>query len=404
MSNPRKRILFVDDDPLILNGYRRSVYEFSESWETFFANSGKSALTILAYQEIDAIITDLKMPEMDGNLLLEQVSNDFAGVIRLVLSGNTESLQAQPILLHAHQVIVKPCPLQKLFDIIENTFELKYLITNPLLSRQVTAVENLPSLSRLYQKLIHELQTDDPDANVIGEIIKQDLAMTAKILQLVNSAFLGLPMDVVSPQKAVTILGVNAIKTLVLGSQIFSEYQSMEVEGLSIENLRAHSLVIGNISKNIAGATGLDSKTQEQAQLAGNLHDIGKLLQIEIPGFLQGIQKKPHLKQLEYEYKILGTSHAEMGAFLLSLWGLPQPVVRAVAYHHHPEKIDEDRLGIATVLHIANGLFYKESSHNEDHGYEQFLNMEIIQKHNVIQSLNGWSMLTRNLILESGIK
>jgi putative nucleotidyltransferase with HDIG domain len=252
-------------------------------------------------------------------------------------------------------------------------------------------------------KLVKELESSDPDPKIIGDIISQDISMTAKILQLVNSAFFGLPSEIVSAQRATTILGTNTIKALVLGSHVFSEYQSYNNSDFSIEELWHHSLVVGNLSKTIAGAAGLDRNAQGRAQLAGMLHDVGKLLQLDIPGFFKEVKYSNGLVVLDSEYKVIGSSHAELGAYLLGLWGLPHDVVEAVAYHHFPSKIITDSFSITSAVHIANGLYHKELSLDTEKGYGEFMDLEYLQMLHVNQSLNGWSMLTRNLLQNAGI-
>jgi putative nucleotidyltransferase with HDIG domain len=403
MNNPKRQILFVDDDPLIINGFRRSVEEYSEDWEPFFTNSGTDALEILARQPIDIIVTDLKMPIMDGNELLEKVYQYYPGVMRFILSGNIEEAKALKSARLAHQLIVKPCDIHTVRSIIENSCRLADMLSNPILIKQITGIKKIPSLPSLYLKLVKELELSDPDPIIIGEIISTDISMTAKILQLVNSAFFGLPSNIVSAQRASTILGTNTIKALVLGSHIFSVYQSLENPEFLIEELWKHSLIVSNLSKTIAAAAGLDRNAQGEAQLAGMLHDVGKLLQLDIPGFFKSVKYSNGSVLLESEYKVIGTSHAELGAYLLGLWGLPHHVVEAVAFHHNPARIITENFGVTSAVHIANGLYHKELSKDVDTDYEQFLDMDYIRQIHITQSLNGWSMLTRNLMNNTGI-
>jgi putative nucleotidyltransferase with HDIG domain len=403
MINGKRQILFVDDDPLITNGFKRSVDEYENDWDPYFTNSGLDALKILSEQQIDVIITDIKMPAMDGNELLEKVIQLYPGIMRFVLSGNIDEAHAIKTTRYAHQLIVKPCDIHTIRRIVENSCRLGDMLSNPNLKKRINGLKKIPSLPSLYSRLVKELESDDPDPKTVGDIISQDIAMTAKILQLVNSAFFGLPNEVVSAQRAATILGTNTIKALVLGNHIFSEYQSYGNPAFSIDELWHHSLIVGNLSKMIAGTAGLDKVAQGQAQLAGVLHDIGKLLQLEIPGFFSNIKHKNGLVELKSEYEVIGTSHAEMGAYLLGLWGLPNQVVEAVAYHHFPSKIIVEGFAVTSAVHIANGLYHKELSPNQEAGLDEFMDIQYIQNLRVSQYINNWGILARNLLQSTGI-
>jgi putative nucleotidyltransferase with HDIG domain len=404
MLEQKRQILFVDDDPLITNGYKRSLDEFSDEWDTYFTNSGKEALVFLAKQPIDVIVTDLHMPEMDGNELLEKVTDIYPQTIRFVLSGNIDELRSIKTAHSAHQQLIKPCDLSLLHKMVENSCRLKDTLTNPLLKARITGLKRIPSLPSLYLKLTEELQTKDPEPRIIGDIISHDVAMTAKILQLVNSAFFGLPTEITSAQRAATILGTNIIKALVLGSQVFAEYQSYSNPWFSIEKLWQHSLIVGNLSKSIAASAGLSTNSQEQAQLAGMLHDIGKLLELDIPGYspTNAIQNAKDI--LDAEYRVLGTSHAELGAYLLGLWGLPQAVVESVAYHHNPSAAGTGEIGVITAVHIANGLYHQANETKQETHFEDYLDIEYVRRLNLDTSLVTWATLTDEFLHKTGIK
>ncbi len=398
MNQHKRQILFVDDDPIITRGYKRAAEAYSDEWELYFANSGKEALELLARQSIDVLISDMRMPVMDGNALLEAVSQNHPGVVRFVLSGNVEDAKALQTAHLAHQLIAKPCDMTKLHEVVERSCRLRVLLSNPKLIQTVTGIKKIPSLPSLYMRLMKELQSEDPTPKIVGEIIAQDIAMTAKILQLVNSAFFGLPNEVVSPQRAVTILGLNTIKALVLSIHVFSEFQNFSSPYFSIDALWRHSMIVGNLAKLISASAGLDQKTQGEAQLAGVLHDIGKLLQLNIPGFFKSIKVKNGMVELASEYKAFSTSHAEIGAYLLGLWGLPQAVVEAVAFHHFPSNLASTKFGIVTALHIANGLYHMESALEKEGGYEAYLDMGYLQKYQLTSHLDSWVDLAKRAI------
>ncbi len=230
-------ILFVDDDPLVLQGLKRSLEEYSDEWITEFSSTPKNALEKLSEQQFDAIVTDMHMPVMDGIQLLDLVSKTTPGVMRFVLSGNVTDTQVMRSTGLVHQMIPKPSDMDNIFNIVERACRLRDMLTNPQLLRLVTGIKNLPSVPLLYNRLLRELESPNVSTQSVGNIIAQDTAMTAKILQLVNSAFFGLSDNISSPQRAVTILGLNTVKALVLGIHVFSEYQGKSNLPISIDSL-----------------------------------------------------------------------------------------------------------------------------------------------------------------------
>ena len=390
----KRNILFVDDEPVVLHGYKRTLEKYLDHWNIFFATSGKDALAIMAVQPIDVIITDLAMPGMNGSELLEKINEQFPSVLRYVLSERMDNASAMQAFRIAHQYIPKPFEMSTVYESVERTCQLRDTLSNPDLLRIITNIKNLPSLPALYVTLMRELQSKEPTPAIVGDIISQDVSMTAKILQLVNSAFFGLPGTVTSPQKAVAILGLNTIKALVLNIHIFSAYQGYSSPAFSIEKLWQHSILVGNLCRVITANLHLDTVAQGNAQIAGVLHDSGKLLELNIPGFFQRVKYVNGTVNFQSEYQEIKTSHAEIGAYLLGMWGLPQPVVEAVAWHHRPAQMVSKAFNNVTVLHIANGLHHMDLDQYKN-GYEVYMDMPYLESVGVTSRMDGWVELAR---------
>ena len=396
-------ILFVDDDPLILKGFKRSVDEYSDDWRADFAPSGQEALNRLAKFSFDAVVTDMHMPGMDGIQLLERVNHDNPTVMRFVLSGNTSDAQILKSTHLVHQMIPKPSDMEKIYGIVERACRLRDMLINPELLRIITGIKTLPSVPLLYNRLIKELQSEESSALTVGNIIAQDAAMTAKILQLVNSAFFGLSDNVSSAQRAVTILGLNTVKALVLGIQVFSEYQGRSNLPISVDAVWKHSMMVSSLANSIAKSINLGTQEREDARVAGVLHDVGKLLLFKIPDvFLQLRFSKNGLISVESEYQVLGTSHAEMGGYLLGMWGLPNAIVEAVSFHHRPRMQILNKPGIVTALHAANGLLNMCQAES-DPVYASFMDMAYLQKAGLADRLDEWTLLAKDLVQQSGL-
>ena len=400
MNPQRHLILFVDDDPLVLRGFQRSMDEYCDNWEVEFAASGKDGLIKLSERTFDAVITDMHMPGMDGIQLLEEVSRCTPGVIRFVLSGNTSDAQILKSTHLVHQIIPKPCEMDKIYEIVERACSLRGMLTNPLLLQIINSIRSLPSVPKLYNQLLTQLQSETASSQSIGKIIAQEPAMTAKILQLVNSAFFGISEPVSSPQKAVTFLGISTIRSLALGIQIFSEYKDQANFPISVDVVWKHCLQVSSLAYTIACQLKLNNQELEDARVSGVLHDIGQLLSFQIPGYSQNVQfNKNGQPVIKSEYKFLGTSHAEMGGYLLGIWGLPSPIVEAVTFHHHPSTlVAAVQPGLLTALHVANGLLLMCQDQKEETP-SAYLDMPYLQKLGLVSYLDDWISITHNLLI-----
>jgi len=355
-----KRVLFVDDEPRILEDLRRILASQAGHWEMDFASGGEEAIRLLGTKQFDVIVSDIRMPGMDGAELLNTVCQKFPGMVRIILSGQDElegALRAVPV---AHQFLTKPCDSAMLRVAIERATSLSTVMSNKLLENMVGSVKDLPVLPRTFLSLRQALAEHEVSTRKVVQIVEQDVAVSAKILQLVNSAFFGLPREISSVQTAVTFLGINMIQGLVLSTEVFQVFEKAKaIPGFSFEELHAHSQEVAKI----AGISPASAHTREIAVVAGMLHDVGKLVLATrstkhfaraLKGALE--EKKP---MYAIEEELIGVSHAEVWAYLLSLWGLPTPIVEAVAQHHHPERIPHDALDSVAIVHISNWLAHE---------------------------------------------
>ncbi len=393
----KRQILFVDDDAYILKGYQRSLESYVENWDVYFCTSALEAINLMNKQPIDALITDLRMPGMDGIALLEQVIMSRPSVIRLILSGNVEEPDSFRAASLAHQLVAKPCDIQKIHSIVEETCRLRDTLSDPKLVKLVTGIKSLPSVPTLYVRLLKEFESEQPTLTKVGEIISMDVAMTAKILQLVNSAFFSIPYNVINLNQALSILGLNTIKALVLSVGVFSEYQSRSYNAFSIDELWQHSIFVGNLSRAIAASAGLSRMEQDEAQMAGILHDVGKLIQSDVPGFFRLLTMNTKIPRLQMEYHYLGTSHAEIGAYMLSLWGLPSGVIKAVAFHHNPSKDTAFKVDPVTAVYLADHFYYSEKPTGKDKITVPPLDMQYLEVIKADQMLDDWSYMAKRI-------
>ena len=395
-----KRILFVDDEPNILAGLQRMLRPMRDSWEMEFAQGSEAALTDLHERQFDVVVTDMRMPGMDGAQLLSEVRRNYPHMVRIVLSGHS----AQELILssvgQAHQYLSKPCDPELLKQTISRACALRDLLSNKSLMLLVSQMQSLPSLPSLYMELMKELESDDPSTKRIAAIISKDPGMTAKILQMVNSAFFGLRRQVSNPADAVSLLGIDIVKSLALSIHIFSQFNNIRIPGLSLENMWEHNMKVALLAKQIAKAEGQPIQLIEESFTAGLLHACGKLvlaarLAKEYGAMLE-LMKTEGLKLVEAERRVFGATHPEVGAYLLGLWGLPDAIVEAVAFHQYPTHCPVEVFSPLTAVCVANFLTCEELPADVEFSIEASEVSNYLQRLGLTDRVEFWRELRSN--------
>jgi putative nucleotidyltransferase with HDIG domain len=352
-----KRILFVDDDPQVLGELQRALEPQKNQWEMAFARSGEEALATLGAKPFDVIVSDVSMPGMDGAALLKTVCEKYPSMVRMALSSQREmgsALRAIPV---AHQFLVKPCDPHMLRVGLGRATSLSQVLNNKLLVSIVGSVKDLPVLPRTYMALRQKLAEPEASVRDVVKLVEQDVGISAKILQLVNSAFFGLPREISTLLTAVSFLGIDIVQNLVLSAEVFRVFEKTAgLPGFSFEEMHQHSQLTAKIAARIPAA----GTAHDVAIVAGLLHDVGKLVLAtrSTKHFARALTgaKEENRPLYAVEEELMGVSHAEVGAYLLAIWGLPCPVVEAVAHHHQPRRVPQDVLDAVGVVHIANCL------------------------------------------------
>jgi HD-like signal output (HDOD) protein len=328
-----------------------------QEWEMAFAPSGHTALALMEASPFDVIVSDMRMPGIDGAALLAHVRERYPQVVRIVLSDNAEISTALRVVPVAHQFLAKPCDAEMLRVAIERACHLKALLHDDSIRRTVGGLSELPSVPRTYHALTLALADPDSSIQKIAEIIEHDVAISAKILQLVNSAFFGVARSITNIQNAVGYLGIITLKSLVLSVEVFRVFAPKgPLEGFSLEKLQRHA----RLTAYIAARLPVPPHLVDFAMVAGMLHDVGKLIMAwKLPERFRKLMAEAREEQCplyKVEEREYGFSHAEIGAYLLGLWGLPYALVEAVALHHSPNRVPHQNFDAATAVYIANLL------------------------------------------------
>jgi HD-like signal output (HDOD) protein len=368
-----KDILFVDDERDLLDGLRARLYKHRHDWNMKFVSSGAEALAAFEQQHVDLVVSDVRMPGMDGGQLLTTVKQRWPTTVRIIVSGYSDPVQAVRLTSLAHQYVAKPCDGQQLENIIERCFNLQDLLAQEPLRRMVGSIGELPAMPKTYGRLQAALSQPNVTAGEVADIVNADAAIASKVLQITNSAFFRLRKPMVRIKDAVTYLGFATIRNLVLSAEIFSQWKNpLNAPGVDPEQLQNHAQLAAAACKSLAGGRA----SPDDAWLAGLLHDIGYWVLVqECPeqlGKALELSRSRHLPLFECERLTTGATHAEIGAYLLGLWGLPYSIVEAVALHHAPTSITPhgyDLLGALTVSHAlldASGAHALIDSGNAD--------------------------------------
>jgi HD-like signal output (HDOD) protein len=360
------RVLFVDDESKILQGMRRMLFAQGVGWDTAFATTGDEALKWLGAEPFDAIVTDMRMAPMNGTELLKQVRESWPSMLRVVLSGHTEADAAIRALHLAHQLLSKPCDAAVLIETVRSGVAVQSLLAQPVIRSLVSRLTTLPTAPKIYAAITQALRDPNCDGRRIAAILARDPALSAKVLQVANSAYFGSGRAASDPLAAVTRIGLNNVNDLVMATEVFDA----SVHGNFVEQLRDRALLASRLASKIAA----DRPDASAAATAALLTDIGYLV--------------PNITFADVDLPLLlsDRAHAEVGAYLLALWGLPLPIVEAVAYHHTPARVPRSDFGMHGIVHVAAALAAGEEP-----------DLEFLAAHDMAGRLPEWQALCAEL-------
>jgi HD-like signal output (HDOD) protein/CheY-like chemotaxis protein len=349
------RILFVDDEQAILDGLRDLLRKERRRWDMVFVTGGPEALDALARQPFDVVVSDIRMPVMDGAQLLTRIKTDHPSVARIVLTGHADRdavLRALPV---AHQFLTKPCESGALRVAIERTQALHALLASDEIRGVVGRLVSLPSVPQTYLALTEAARDASTGIADLTAIVERDPAMGTKVLQLVNSAYFGGFQRIASIRQAVLYLGIELLKGLALSGNVFAT-GDLASAGFSLADLQTRSLRRACLARRFVD----DPRQAEEAFTAALVCDVGQIIMAmcvrtdyrDIRQAAQRSQRPLHAVELE----TLGVTHAEIGAHLLGVWGLPFSIIESVAYHHRPGALADGPCEILAAVHAADAF------------------------------------------------
>ncbi|MEO8182307.1 MAG: response regulator [Deltaproteobacteria bacterium] len=391
MTEAKKRILFVDDELGVLQGLERMLFEMADTWDMTFVDSAEKALSELSAREFDVIVSDMRMPGMDGATLLAHVHDEYPNVVRIILTGHSEleaTLRAMPV---AHSFLTKPCKPTTLEEVVRRSLSLQSLLESDSLRTLVGSVAGLPVRPAVYTRLTQAIADPHIEMGQIARIVSDDVGLASKVLHLTNSSFFGSKRKFVSIDQAVSFIGIRMLRKVVLSAEVFAAFNPKQsLGGLSLDQEQRHGLVCAGIARKIAP----DPETAEYAFLAGMLHDVGKLvLASRAPKIMRQLTRHRVLGKSfapEAEEQITGTSHGRLGAYLLGLWGIEHPLVEAVAFHHHPALVKSTSFDLPSIVHVADALVHSIENERAGRSPEMDLDLAHLEGMGVLGKLDGW--------------
>ena len=387
-----KKVLFVDSDPRISVGIAQLLSGIGEGFETRQASGGREALAALETAPCDIIVVELGLPEMNGGELLARMREHHPRTVRLLLTEPRQRELAVRYGSEAHQVLARNSSTQALLNALLRGAALHDVLNSARLMNLVGNLKSLPSMPGLYLSLIEAMKDPNSTVESLGEIIARDIGMTARVLQIVNSAVFGLREKITNPGQAATFLGLDTLRSLVLSVGVFSQFEHDEIEEFSVQATWEHSLEVAAFTRAILVAERCDKKLIEEGALAGMMHDCGKLvLATNRAKRLQAaaqLAERDGLDRADTERRIFGASHAGLGAYLLCEWGMPSTVIEAVCFHHAPGQCREPDFSLLTALHAANCIAHVDL--DGPGGELRGLDLEYLERLGLARRLPHW--------------
>lgn len=395
-------ILFVDDEPRILTGLRRMLHSMRNDFNMSLAPGGLEALEILESQPFDLILSDMRMPGMDGVILLGEVRTHHPHMIRMALSGQASKETVLTSVGLVHQYLAKPCDADSLKMALLRLSDLQNLIESEELRRTLTALPTVPALPNNYENLKAESKSDDSSITGMADIVQNDPGLGARVTQLVSTAFFARPHPAPNPYDGTVFLGMDVFKAIVTDEFAFRAFDPEIVLQLPLQVISSHSVHVARCAKAIAEAENVETDLVAHAFTAGLLHDIGKLVfasefTSEYQSLLTSSFEAGEIVTEQNELDAFGATHWQVGAFLLSLWGLPEPITKAVELHHTPKTSDCCQFSPLTAVHVADAIVNEIDSTNTT-SVTVGLDMAYLDRNGLAEKTGLWENIARDAL------
>ena len=397
-----KKILFVDDEPAILDGLQDLLHGFKHRWDMSFICGGQDAIATMSEANYDAVVSDIRMPGVNGADVLEYAKNNHPQTIRIALTGYADVQTTIEITRLAHRYLRKPCSLDDLDEVITRDCGLIEAFDNEVVKELVGKSGRLRVSKSVNQTLLDALDSDYGSNDEVAKLVEQDVALTAKVLQLVNSSFFRHQRTINSANEAVNYLGSDVLRNLVMANMMFDMSANLpSIAGFDATILQQHCILTSAIAQSLIP----DKEASKIAFTAGLLHDVGKLIVAQekpellpaLVGDANGLANS--WVNADREREILGCTHAEVGGCFLNLWGLPTPIVEAVTFHDRPASIFTRELNPIDIVHVSNYLAHWVKADTSDVRVEAKLDKDHLDRREVTDTLDSWKAIATDIYI-----
>jgi HD-like signal output (HDOD) protein len=384
------RILFVDDEPHVLTAVKRLLRTLDYPWHVEYADGGLAALGALERERFDVVVSDLRMPHLDGAELLAQVKRDQPGAIRLLLSGQADAEAPSAALLVAHQLLPKPCDAATLSAAIHRARVIRGIIADDTIQRISDRMGQLPAPPRIYWEITRAGGHAGPALRETVALIERDHDVATRLVDLANWPYASLARRARTVEEAAEVLGADVVRAFAVAATAFTRWPTHGLPPeLSFANLRAHTFTTARIARRIA----IRPEDAAPAFAAALLHDLGHLvIAVSFPERLPAILQRTSRGELtaQAQTRELGFDHAAIGAYLLGIWGLPVVLVEAVADQLAPSCRPRTTLDVAGLLHVASALASEHLPPSWGSPRAPWLDMQYLQRIGVADRMPQW--------------
>ena len=354
------RVLFVDDEMKVLDGLRRMLRGYRKEWDMAFADGADAALTLFADKPFDVVVSDMRMPLRDGARLLQEIRRNYPDSVRIILSGQCDRSTVMRTVGVAHQFLTKPCDSESLKMTVTRACNLRDRLADNHYKQLISRISCVPSYPHHYAALMAALADEKDNPAEVYRILSEDVGATMKIMQLVSTSFFGTPQRLSHPLRAASLFDLDTLRALAARDDIFQPFQGDSLPSSFIEWFEEHSRNVAQLAFEIAKRATSNQQLADDAYLAGMLHDIGILLLAQhTPERYEELFRKSgekqsiiHFEEVNYQQ----ATHSNVGGYLTALWGLADPIVEAIGFHHHPGQSIGDDFSPLTAVHVADAL------------------------------------------------
>ncbi len=387
-----RTVILLDNELDTAQELNKILSRSGHAWDLCHLTEVEAARQMFSDRTVDLIIARSSVPHAASDSFWEGIVVNSPHTVRIGIASRFQEKNAAESFKFTHQYLAEAVGVDRIIEIVDYITYLQNLLANIRLESELGGLLSLQALPDAYIAIIKELQSSEPSLKRISSLIQQDMAMTARVLQLVNSAFFSLPNRVTKIEQAVSLLGISTIKNMLMSMQLFSVFEGGPVPKRHAEKVWEHSVKVAGLAREIAAREQLSKEGLETIMLSGMLHDLGQLILFKLPEYREALVKQRregYENELAAEMELYSCSHAETGAYLLGIWGLDREVVDVVMHHHLPGRSTRhEGFNELTAVHVADYVINMRT--RSDSSQIPQIDMEYLEEMGLADKLEQW--------------